>query len=66
MWNCVEDRVEHGGKFGRIIRKIIFEDVYADRESVICRVPVTKATLTDLKVIKIIVVLHVISHVTPM
>jgi len=49
MWNCVEDRVEHGGKFGRIIRKIIFEDVYTDRESVICRVPVTKATLTDLK-----------------
>ena len=54
MWNCVEDRVENGAKFGRIVRKLIFEDLYIDRESVLCRVPVEKATLTDLKVKMII------------
>ena len=50
MWNCVEDRVDHG-QFGRIMRRIIFRNVYADRSAVLSEKPIAKNTLGFLKVI---------------
>jgi len=50
MWNAVEDRVAQGSKFGRVIRKLIFEDVYADRNAVVAQMPIPKNTLPYLKV----------------
>ena len=50
MWNCVEDRINQGGKFGRVIRKLIFEDVYADRSAVLSQMPIARNTLPHLKV----------------
>jgi len=49
MWNCVEDRVQFG-HFGRVIRKIIFDDVYADRTAVLSDKPIARSTLPFLKV----------------
>ena len=40
MWHCVEDRVENGSQYGRIIRKIIFGDIFASRSSVIQQRPI--------------------------
>ena len=50
MWNCVEDRVEEGHKFGRIMRKLIFGDIYAVRNSVLSKDPISHNTITALKV----------------
>ena len=51
MWNCVEDRINRqGGKFGRVIRKLIFEDIYADRTAVLSQNPISRNTLPHLKV----------------
>ena len=50
MWNCVEDRVEEGHKFGRIMRKLIFGDIYAVRNSVLSKDPISHHTITALKV----------------
>ena len=52
MWNCVEDRVDEGHKFGRVMRKLIFEDIYADRNSVLARHPISRNTIPALKVRK--------------
>jgi len=49
MWNCVEDRVSQG-HFGRVIRKVIFQDVYADRTAVLSEKPIATNTLPFLKV----------------
>jgi len=50
MWNCIEDRIEQGGKFGRIIRKLVFEDIYSDRNAVLSQNPIARNTLPHLKV----------------
>ena len=34
MWNCVEERIDQGKKYGRVLRKVIFEDIYTDRGQV--------------------------------
>ena len=34
MWNCVEERIDQGKKYGRVLRKVIFEDIYTDRGKV--------------------------------
>jgi hypothetical protein len=50
MWNCVEDRVG-GDKFGgRVIRRIIFDDIYADRIAVLSQNPISRAAYPHLKV----------------
>ena len=49
MWNCVEDRVSQG-HFGRVIRKVIFQNVYADRTAVLSEKPIAQSTLPFLKV----------------
>ena len=54
MWNCVEDRMENEDRmYSRVIRKLIFEDLYADRSAVLSRRPIAKDTLPQLKVEKI-------------
>jgi len=50
MWSCVEDRIEEGEMFGRIIRKLIFEDLYADRTAVLSQNPISRNTLPHMKV----------------
>jgi len=30
-WTCVEDRIDNGTKLGKVIKKIIFGDIFADR-----------------------------------
>ena len=53
MWNCVEDRIENEDRmYSRVIRKLIFEDLYADRSAVLSRRPIAKDTLPQLKVEK--------------
>jgi len=50
MWNCVEDRMENEDRmYSRVIRKLIFEDLYADRSAVLSRRPIAKDTLPQLK-----------------
>ena len=34
MWNCVEERFDQGKKYGRVLRKIIFGDIYTDQGKV--------------------------------
>jgi len=49
MWHCVEDRVG-GDKFGgRVIRRIIFDDIYADRIAVLSQNPISRAAYPHLK-----------------
>ena len=53
MWNCVEDRIGNEDRmYSRVIRKLIFEDLYADRSAVLSRRPIAKDTLPQLKVEK--------------
>lgn len=47
-WSCVEDRVSDG-PFGRVLRKIIFDDIYADRTALLSRHPIPVHTLSQLK-----------------
>ena len=51
MWNCVEDRVDTGNKYGRVVRKIVFEKLYPDRTSVLTRQPIETSTLIALQVL---------------
>jgi hypothetical protein len=50
MWNAVEDRIETGTKYGRIVRKLVFQDIYADRNSVLSKAPISQETIPYLKV----------------
>ena len=50
MWNCIEDRVKDGDKFGRVIRKLVFENIYSDRNAVLAQNPIAANTLPHLKV----------------
>ena len=52
MWSCVEDRIEEGEMFGRIIRKLIFEDLYADRTAILSQKPISRSTLPGMRVSK--------------
>lgn len=49
MWNCVEEQVENETKYGRVIRKIIFGDIFADRTSVLKQKPIGKVEQKLLK-----------------
>ena len=46
----VLDRVENGSKFGRVVRKIVFGDIYADRTAVLSQNPIPLKTQAQLKV----------------
>ena len=51
MWNCVEDRVEGKDRmYSRVIRKLIFDEIYSDRNAVLGQKPIPKKILTNLKV----------------
>ena len=50
MWNCVEDRVGSDKYGGRVIRRIIFDDIYADRIAVLSQNPISRAAYPHLKV----------------
>ncbi|CBY22587.1 unnamed protein product [Oikopleura dioica] len=49
MWNCVEDRVGGDKYGGRVIRKIIFDDIYADRIAVLSQNPISRTAYPHLK-----------------
>ena len=51
MWTCVEDRIDDGTEFGCMIRKIIFDDIYADRKAAITSNPIPPTVIKHLKVI---------------
>jgi hypothetical protein len=51
MWNAVEDRIQTGTKYGRIVRKLVFEQIYADRNAVLSQVPIPMNTMPLMKVI---------------
>jgi len=38
-WNCVETRIDNGTKYGRIVRKIIFGDIFANRSQLLSQNP---------------------------
>lgn len=50
IWNCVEDRIDDGSKYGRVSRKIIFGNIYADKTAVLSRNPIPVDAHTHLKV----------------
>ena len=50
-WSCVEDRTADG-QFGRVLRKIVFDDIYADRTALLSRHPIPLHSLAQLKVTK--------------
>jgi len=41
MWTCVEDRIDNGTKLGKIIKKVIFGEIYADRKHLFKNIPMT-------------------------
>jgi len=47
IWNCVEERVtierDNGAQYGRMVRKIIFGDIFADKMAVLSRNPIPNA-----------------------
>jgi len=45
MWNCVEDRVQSGHMFGRILRKLVFTDLYANKEELRRQNPIARGEL---------------------
>jgi len=47
-WSCVEDRTADG-QFGRVLRKIVFDDIYADRTALLSRHPIPLHSLAQLK-----------------
>ena len=52
-WNCIEDRVDNGTKYGRIIRKIIQGDIFADKTAVFSSNPIPPNALRHLNVMYI-------------
>ena len=50
IWNCVEDRIQNGTKFGKIGRKIIFGNIFADRTALLSNNPIPTAAIPHLKV----------------
>ena len=49
-WNCIEDRVDNGTKYGRIIRKIVQGDIFADKTAVFSSNPIPANALRHLNV----------------
>jgi len=47
-WSCIEDRVDNGTKYGRIIRKIIQGDIFADKTAVFSSNPIPPNALRHL------------------
>ena len=51
MWNCVEDRVESRDRmYSRVIRKLIFDEIYSDRNAVLGQKPIPAKIISNLKV----------------
>jgi hypothetical protein len=51
-WKCVEERVTAKRPFGRVLRNVIFENLYADKASFISQKPILQPILEQLKVSK--------------
>ena len=49
-WNCIEDRVDNGTKYGRTIRKVIQGDIFADKTAVFSSNPIPANALRHLNV----------------
>ena len=49
-WNCVETRIDNGTKYGRIVRKIIFGDIFANRSQLLSQNPLNNNHKKLLKV----------------
>ena len=52
MWHCVEERSNGVNDYGRFQRKVVFDNIYADRQSLLTDVPLPVNTQTQLKVRK--------------
>ena len=50
IWNCVEDRVDNGTKYGKIIKKVIFGQIYLDRSAILSGKPLQLTQHLHLKV----------------
>ena len=50
IWNCVEDRIDDGTKYGRVIRKIIFGDIFKNENDINIQNPISNQNLQFLKV----------------
>ena len=54
IWNCVEERVtierDNGAQYGRMVRKIIFGEIFADKMAVLSRNPIPNAAHRHLNV----------------
>ena len=50
MLNCVEDRIENGSKFRRVVRKLIFGDIFADKTAVLSSNPIPATAYRHLNV----------------
>ena len=50
IWHCVEDRIQSGSSFGRIGRKIIFGDIFADRTGILADNPIPTESFNHLQV----------------
>ena len=53
MWHCVEERHHDEKLFGRFQRKIVFDQLYSDRQAVISSTPLAEAIQQKLQVRKI-------------
>ena len=49
-WNCVETRIDNGTKYGRIVRKIVFGDIFANRSQLLSQNPLNNNHKKLLKV----------------
>lgn len=49
IWHCVEDRIQ-SGSFGRIGRKIILGDIFADRKAILSNNPISPESHAHLQV----------------
>ena len=50
IWNCVEDRINDGTKYGRVIRKIIFGDIFKNKTDINIQNSISYQNLHLLKV----------------
>lgn len=55
MWHCVEERVTDIDDFGRLRRKIIFDDVFTDRNALLGNNPIPEGTQGHLQVLNNVV-----------
>ena len=50
MWNCVEVEVKGKLKYGRIMRKIIFGNIFLDDDQIEGKKPISYTELSQLEV----------------